>query len=293
MELRHLLYFEAVARHHNVTRAAEELSVAQPAITKQLHDLEKELECGPLYQRVGRSLHLTEAGKSLLDHTRAVLSQIEALKLELREHGELKRGQVTIGAPPTVSEHLLPDILADFHRRYPALELHLHEANSQTLLELMDRAEVDLAIVTQPADQTRLRVTPLFREELVLVVGLDHPLAERTAVNFSELAHEPFLLFSPGNVRDLTLEACRHAGFTPKVLLNGGSVEMLLRMARTGLGVAVFPELAVRERRKMAILKISDPPMWRSMVLASREDRALTPAVLALRHYLEEKLAKN
>jgi DNA-binding transcriptional LysR family regulator len=292
MELRHLLYFEAVARHHSVTRAAEELSVAQPAITKQLHDLEKELEGGPLYQRVGRNLRLTEAGKCLLDHTRAILSQVEALKIEVREHGELKQGRVTIGAPPTVGEHLLPDLLADFHRRYPEVELHMHEANSQTLLELMDRAEIDLAIITQPTDQSRLRITPLFKEELVLIVGLGHPLATRTTVEFGELAHEAFLLFSPGHVRDLTLEACRQAGFNPRIVLNGGSVEMLLRMARTGLGIAVFPELAVRERGKMAVLKITNPPLWRIMVLASREDRALTPAVVALRNFLEKNLAQ-
>jgi DNA-binding transcriptional LysR family regulator len=291
MELRHLIYFEAVVRHQNVTRAAEELSVAQPAITKQLHDLEKELEGGPLYERVGRNLRLTEAGKCLLTHTRAILSQVEALRFEVREHGELKRGRVTIGAPPTVGEQLLPDTLADFHRRYPSLELRMHEANTQNLLGLLESGEVDLAIVTQPTDQSNLRITPLFEEELILVVGLDHPLASRTTVKFSELAHEPFLLYSPGHVRDLTLEACRHAGFSPHVILNGGSVEMLLRLARTGLGIAILPELAVRERRRLATIKIADPPMWRSMVLASREDRALTPAVLALRKFLEENLA--
>lgn len=293
MELRHLIYFEAVVRHQNVTRAAAEMLVAQPAITKQLHDLENELGGGPLFEKVGRNLRLTETGKGLLTHTRTILAQVAALRAEMRERGELRHGQVTIGAPPTVGERLLPKLLETFHRRYPALELCMHEANSRTLLELMYAGEVDLAVITLPGREHNLRMTPLFKEPLVLVVSLEHPLASRSSVTFAELETEPFLLYSPGSVRETTLNACREAGFVPRIVLNGGAVEMLLRLAEAGLGVAIMPRSALVGNERLAVLDLTEPSLWRTMALASREDRALTPAALALRIFLEEHLVQN
>lgn len=293
MELRHLIYFEAVVRHENVTRAAAELMVAQPAITKQLHDLERELGGGPLFEKVGRNLRLTQTGKGLLTHTRTVLSQVEALRAEMRGRGELRVGRVTMGVPPTVGERLLPKLLESFHRQYPALELCMHEANSRTLLELMYAGEVDLAVITMPMREHKLRMTQLFKEPLVLLVSLDHRLARRHTVSFGELASEPFLLYSPGSVRESTLAACREAGFEPRIVLNGGSVEILLRLAEAGLGVAIMPRSALVGTEQLAILSLEKPSLWRTMALASREDRALTPAALALRTYLEEHLTRK
>ncbi len=293
MELRHLIYFEAVVRLENVTRAAAELMVAQPAITKQLHDLERELGGGPLFEKVGRTLRLTESGRGLLTHTRTILSQIEALRAEMRERGELRQGRVTLGVPPTVGERLLPKLLETFHRRYPALELCLHEANSRTLLELLYAGTIDLAVITMPIREHKLRMTQLFKEPLVLLVSLDHALALRKSVSFAELANEPFLLYSPGSVRETTLSACREAGFEPRIVLNGGSVEILLRLAESGLGVAVMPRSALVGTEQLAILSLQKPSLWRTMALASREDRALTPAALALRTYLEEHLTRD
>src|SRR5436190_16083556 len=111
MELRHLRYFEAVARLSHVTRAAAELHVAQPALSKQLRDLEDELGVA-LFDRVGRRVQLTEAGAALLSHARLILTQVEAARAAMAERIDLHRGLATIGAPPTVGTHLLPGALA-------------------------------------------------------------------------------------------------------------------------------------------------------------------------------------
>lgn len=294
MELRHLMYFEAVARLQHMSRAADELSVAQPAISKQLRDLERELGGGPLFERVGRRLRLTEAGRVLQVHARAILSQVDAVRTEMRERGELHRGRVAIGAPPTVGERLLPGVLAEFHRRYRDVELRLHEGSSQALLDLLAAGELDVAVVTLPVTRRGLRVTPLFSEELVVAVGQDHMLAARRSVTFAELANEPFLLYSPGGyVREATLAACREAGFAPRVVLNGGSLEMMLRLAESDLGVAVVPRLAIAGHERLAVLRIGRPALRRTMALASREVRELPPATLALRAFLEEELPKT
>lgn len=293
MELRHLLYFEAVARHQHVSRAANELSIAQPAVTKQLQDLERELQGGPLFERAGRNLRLTDTGRALLTHVRGILDQVEILRAEMRARGTLHRGRVIIGAPPTVGERLLPDVLAQFHQRYPQLELCMHEGSTQTLLHMLDAGEVDIAVVTLPVPQRGLRVTRLFTEDLVVVVAPSHPLARRDSVIFTDLAEEPFLLYSPGGyVREATLAACKEAGFTPRVVLDGGSIEVLLRLAEVGLGIALIPPLALVGTERLAVLPLRQPVIQRTMGLASRDSRATAPAVLVLRTFLEERLVR-
>jgi LysR family transcriptional regulator, transcription activator of glutamate synthase operon len=293
MELRHLVYFEAVARHSHVSRAATELSIAQPAISKQLHDLERELGAGPLFERVGRRLRLTETGHAFLAHARAILAQVDTARAEMRERAGLRGGRVTIGAPPTVGERLLPGVLAEFHRRYPDVELRMHEGGTPALLRLLDSGEVDIAVVTLPIPRHGLRVTPLFAERLVVVVAQGHRLASRRSVAFEELAEEPFLLYEAGgSVRDATLAACRAAGFTPRVVLHGGSLAMLLRLAEAGLGIAVIPPLALTGSEPLAALRIRGARLERTMALVSREGHALPPATLTLRAFLEERLVR-
>lgn len=292
MELRHLIYFEAVARHQHVSRAAAELSVAQPAVSRQIHDLEKELGGIALFERVGRNVRLTEAGHALLEHVRIILAQLEAARFEIRERVGLQSGQTSIGAPPSVGVQLLPPLLAAFNRRYPGLQLVLREGGTQTMLGLLETGDVDLAVVTLPVARRGLRVTTLFTEELVIVVAPGHPLAGRSSVAMTELADQSFLLYPRGyGMRDKTLEACRVAGFTPQIVLDGGEMDMVLRMAELGLGIALMPRLALHENTRLAALRVSDQQLERTMALVSREDQALAPAARALRDFLEQELA--
>jgi DNA-binding transcriptional LysR family regulator len=294
MELRHLIYFEAVARHQHVSRAAAELSVAQPAVSKQLHDLERELGGVALFERVGRNVRLTEAGQALLEHVRVILAQVEAARAEIRERVGLRRGRASIGAPPTVGMQLLPSALALFNQRYPTLELVLREGGTQTMLGLLETGDVDLAVVTLPVARRGLQVTTLFTEELVVVVPAAHRLAERGTIPFAELADESFLLYPRGyGMRDTTLAACQNAGFTPRVVLDGGEMDMVLRLAEAGLGIALMPRLALDGSRRLVALRVSDQQLQRTMALVSREDRALAPAARALRDFLEQQLVRQ
>lgn len=293
MELRHLIYFEAVARHEHLSRAAVELHIAQPAVTKQIHDFERELGGGKLFERVGRGLRLTETGHMLLGHVRTILAEVDVMRADMRARQGLKGGQVIIGAPPSVGERMLPKILAGFHRSHSAIELGMVEGNTATLIDLLNQGKVDLAIVTLPIVKRDLLVTELFSEDLVLVVDKRHPLRGRNEVSFRDLEEEKFLLYAPGGyVREATLNACRQAGYVPKIALNGGSMEMLLRLAESGLGVAVIPPLALHGNEQLVKLRLlSDPPLRRRMALVSRKSQA--PATLRLRAFLERRLGRD
>lgn len=286
MELRHLRYFEAVARLSHVTRAAAELHIAQPALSKQISQLEEELGI-QLFDRVGRNVRLTEAGEALLPHARAVMAQVLAARAEMDERIGLHKGRATIGTPPTVGTQLLPGVLAAFHRRYPGIELCLREAGVQTLLELLETGMTDVAVVTLPVTDHHLTVKPLFSEELVVVVWRDHPLAECRQVRFSDLANEPWIL-APENyeLREATLNACQRAGFTPRVILDGSEMDTLLRFVATGLGIALVPKLAVQGLSDLVVLQVTDQQLQRSLGLVWRGDRVALPAAKALREFL-------
>jgi DNA-binding transcriptional LysR family regulator len=293
MELRHLIYFEAVARHEHVSRAAIELAVAQPAITKQLKDLERELAGGKLFERVGRRLRLTETGRVLLAHTRTVLAQVDTLRAEMRERGGLGGGRVGIGAPPSIGERLLPDVLRRFHRDHPNVELHVVEGDTGMLLSQLDTGSIDMAVVTMPLVQRGLSVTRLFSEDLVIVLPLDHPLAARPSLAIADLEPERFLIHSPaGFVREATMQACRQAGFIPQIVLDSGSIELVLRLVAANLGVAIIPPVALTGAEPLAVRPLNNPPIRRTMGLATRDGRALTPAAARMRDEVIAGLAR-
>ncbi len=290
MELRHLRYFEAVARHSHVTRAAAELHIAQPALSKQISQLEQELGV-TLFDRVGRNVRLTEAGEALLPHARTVLAQVEAARAEMAERIGLRRGRASVGTPPTVGTQLLPKALASFNQRYPGIELRLHEAGIQTLLDLLETGLADVAVVTLPVEDQALTVVPLFSEELVIVVGRDHPLSGYSHISLSDLHDEPWVL-SPENyeLREATLSACKKAGFMPRVVLDGGETDTLLRLVAAGVGIALVPRLAVQSNNGLGVLQVSDQALTRSLGLVWRGDRVASPAARALREFLVEQL---
>lgn len=290
MELRHLRYFEAVARHSHVTRAAAELHIAQPALSKQISQLEQELGVA-LFDRIGRNVRLTEAGEALLPHVHAILTQVEAARAEMSERVGLRRGRASVGTPPTVGTQLLPQALAAFNRSYPGIELRLHEAGIQTLLELLETGLADVAVVTLPVSDPSLTVVPLFSEDLVIAVGRGHRLADRGSIVLNELQDEPWLL-SPENyeLREAALNACRRAGFTPHVVLDGGEMDTMLRLVAAGMGVALVPRLAIQGLVDLAVLRVSDQHLQRSLGIVWRGDRTASPAARALREFLVEQL---
>lgn len=280
VELHQLRYFLAVARFRHFTRAAESLYVAQPSLSQQIQKLEAELGV-PLFDRQGRRIVLTAAGERLLPFAERILADVEAAQRSLREARDLVHGRLVVGAPPTVGTRLLPQVAAAFRREYPGIELLMREDGVRALIQLLEQEAVDLAVVTLPIPAGRLEAVPLLTEELVLAVARHHPLARRESVALAELASEPFVLAKVGyGLRDVTLTACHAAGFTPRVALDGGETDTVLRFAAAGLGVAIVPEMAIEpdDPRAPAVVRLREPRLTRTLALAWRHDRSLTAA---------------
>lgn len=288
MELHHLRYFEAVARLGHVTQAARELHIAQPSLSKQIQVLEAELGVA-LFDRIGRRIELTDAGRLLLPYARRILRDALDAQEALRQRADLTRGRISIGTPPTVGTHLLPRLLADFNARYSGIELELHEEGAGQLVTLLSEGTVDLAVVPVPV--AGVAVAELFSEELVLAVAQQHRLAQRGAVTPQDLAAERFILFPVGyELRDQTLHFCRSAGFEPQVVLDGGEMDMVLRLAAVGLGVAIVPQLALEDADGLVGLPIRGATLSRTLGLIWHLERQLSPAAEALQRFLIERL---
>ena len=288
MELRQLLYFVTVAKRLNFSRAAEDLGVAQPAISQQIRVLEKQLGV-QLFDRMGRRTTLTHAGAVLLPHALRVLGAVETARNEVRELGQLVRGSASLGAPPTVSSHILPNRLIQFRTLHPGLEVLLREAGTGSLLALIEDGALDLAIMVTDELPPLVEVAPFLEEHYVLAVSVNHPLSDEESVNLADMSAEPFILFPEGyKLREVTLSACRQAGFAPKVALDGGAMQSALQFVAAGLGVALVPQLALSRSRSIRGLRIADQDLRRSLGVVWRKDHYLSPAARSLREFLSE-----
>jgi DNA-binding transcriptional LysR family regulator len=292
MELHHLRYFEAVARHGHVTRAAQELHIAQPSLSKQIQVLEAELGV-KLFNRVGRRIELSEAGALLLPYARRILHDVEHARTTLQQMSDLSRGHVSIGASPTVGTRLLPQALAEFTRQHSGIELELHEAGAGHLVTLLEEGSVQIAVVSlgMVSQQSKLEHAELFTEDLVLAVAQDHPLAHTGTVRARNLADEKFILFPAGyELRTLTLELCRKGGFEPRIVIDGAEMDSVLRFAAAGLGIALVPRLALEDAAGLAGVQVKDAHITRTLALVWHSERQLSPAARAVQTFLLERL---
>lgn len=293
MDIDQLRTFVSVARHAHVSRAARELHMAQPAVSRQIRELERECGGVALIEKFGRNVRLTEAGEALLIHAQSILAEVAAAESTMRERLGLTAGRVSIGTPPSVGLHLLPDALAKFHRAYPAIELRIQQAGTAQLLHQLDMGEIDIAVVTLPIPSRGHDIVPLFVEPLVAVYHVGHPLAQRSEISISELSDEAFLLYPSGyEMHEVIIKACREAGFIPKIVLDGGDVAILLRLAAAGLGIAIVPKLTIQGFNDIVATPIVKPNLSRSMALVTRSDRTLTPPTRMLLHQLKQTLLR-
>lgn len=278
MRLHQLRYFVAVAERRHFTRAAADLGVAQPSVSKQIRTLEEQLGA-PLFHRMKGNLALTPAGEILIGWARRVLADVAGAESEVRELVGLRRGRLSVGATPSLTTTLLPSVLARYHRSYPGIALALSEAGSRDLVRELEQGRLDIALVILPLEHAVLETTPLLREELVVAVPRAHPLAGRRTIAIAELRGTPLVMFRDGyDLRSATIAACRQAGFEPTFALEGGEMDGVLQLAAAGLGVAVVPSLVVDPAGPLAAVRIAQPALTRTIGLAHRRDRRLSRA---------------
>jgi DNA-binding transcriptional LysR family regulator len=247
VELRQLRYFVTLAETGNFHRAAERLNISQPPLTVAIRKLEAELGA-TLFDRGSRGVTLTPAGRSSLEIARATLAQADRFREAVREGAVGERGRLRVGFVGSATFELLPRLITEYRRRYPAVELVLEEATSTEITRKLAATELDVGLVRLPllhiaAVDTRV-IDP---DELHAAIPDGSPFASADSVELSALAQQPFILQSRISVlHSITLTACQKAGFMPIVAQEAAQLSAVLALVRSGLGVALVPSRAAR-----------------------------------------------
>jgi len=278
MELHQLRYFCAVAETSSFSRAAEQSHVSQPSLSQQILKLEDELGAR-LFDRLGRSVRLTELGKTFLPRAHAVLRELEAAKGEVVEGKEFIGGPVTVGVIPTVAPYFLPSRLTAFSRKFPQVRLTVVEEITPVLLERLRAGTIDVAILALPLRGHEFVTVPLLTERLFAALPKKHKLNSRPSLSLKDLRAEPFLLLRDGHCfRDTAVAACDRARLRPQIVFESGQFSSLLSMVGAGMGVSIVPEMAIEKKSQCRYVRIADEQAVRTIGAAVLRGRSLTRA---------------
>ncbi|MDC7714867.1 LysR substrate-binding domain-containing protein [Vogesella sp. LYT5W] len=290
MDLKQIEYFVRVAELGSFTRASIVLDIAQPALSRQIRQLEVELR-QTLLLRNGRGVTLTEAGKLLLEHGRGVLHQVERAKEELgRVRGALA-GKVALGLPPSLSRVLSVPLSRAFRTRLPQASLAIREGLSANMLEALRNGRLDIALLYNPVPSSDIDITPLC-DEMLYLVELAAGDAAPGAVSLAELAARPLVIPSqPHAIRMLVESQLGALGLRPTIALEIDSVPAILELVADGAGCAVLSRLAVSTSDKAARLglrPIGEPGLVSRLALAVSSHRPSTLTQQAMQELVRE-----
>ena len=277
ISMKHLRYFDALARLGHFGRAAEDCAVTQPALSMQVKELE-ELIGAPLVERTSRQTRLTGLGEAFAARVQAILQAVDELEDLARSSQAPFTGRLRIGAIPTVAPYLLPGLVADLTRDYPGLDLRLREAVTQKLVADLLEARLDAALVALPVSEPLLVEAPLFDEDFILLRPAEEAhLPVPAADDFSELR---LLLLEEGHCfREQALAFCKMSGVrTPRNIMEGNALATLVQMVGAGIGMTLVPEIALgleTRSARVAMARLADPPPSRTIGLVWRRSSPL------------------
>ena len=292
MELHQLRYFCAVAETGSFSRAAEQSHVSQPSLSQQILKLEDELGAR-LFDRLGRSVRLTDLGKTFLPRARAVLRELEAAKGDVVEGKEFIGGPIAVGVIPTVAPYFLPARLTTFSRKFPQVHLTVIEEITPVLLDRLRAGAIDVAILALPIRGHEFDAVPLLTERLFAVLPRKHRLTSRPSLSLKDLRTEPFLLLRDGHCfRDTAVAACDRARLHPQIVFESGQFSSLLSMVGAGMGVSIVPEMAIEKKSHCRYIRIADDQAVRTIGVVVLRGRSLTRAHNAFLSHLRESSSR-
>jgi LysR family transcriptional regulator, regulator for metE and metH len=275
LEVRHLKLLAAVAETGSVTEAGKRLHLTQSALSHQLRDAEEKLGTA-LFLRLGKKMVLTPAGEKLLSAARRVLEELACVESQIDGLNGATRGVIRLSTECYTCYHWLPPLLQKFHHKFRRVEITIDaEATSDPAKALLE-GKLDVAIMSGPPRNKSLRLTPMFEDELVLVMAPDHRLTAFSCVHARELAGETVLCYPPREDSTLVNKVMRPAGVEPERILEVPLTEAILEMAAAGTGIGLMARWAVGpqlEAGKIAVRRLSNREVrrqWHAVTLRNQ-----------------------
>ncbi|QHT60823.1 LysR family transcriptional regulator [Paenibacillus lycopersici] len=288
MELRQLEYFAAVCKEMHFSRAAENLCTTQSNLSQQIKFLENELGL-PLFDRMGRRIALTDAGKILLEQCHLIFERIDYMKGAIADLKRMEGGRLDIGILPGDGDLLFDALLIGFHRAHPKLSIRVTET-VDVYEQVLDGTR-DLGVTTLPPNpDDRISIIPLFHEEFALAVRADHPLAKSKAVPFEQLRQLKMVMFGPEHqITRVIHSCCQEQGFAIDNPIVTSTLSTLLSLVEQGVGVSILPRLLLDylNRETIAAITLLHPTPSQDICILHRSDKYMGQAAKVFIHELQ------
>jgi LysR family hydrogen peroxide-inducible transcriptional activator len=260
MNLRDLKYIVEVAREKNFARASAKVFVSQPALSMQIKKLEETLGV-EIFERDKQNFLITPVGAEIIKKAEIILQESEEIRMIAKNSKDPHKGEIRIGAFPTVASYFLPNFIKNIHKKFPHLKIFLIEAKSDELITKLKSGELDLCLLAMPIADDNLIGEKIFSEKFLLATPKGHPFSKKSKIQIKELRKQELMLLEDGHcMRDQALEICSMVKAFENQDFRATSLETLRQMVANGTGITLIPEIAVRSDDKIAYVKIFNAP---------------------------------
>jgi DNA-binding transcriptional LysR family regulator len=279
-----LRVFCQTARYLSCTRAAEKLYITQPAVTAQIKLLEDSCNL-KLFKKKGRRIFLTDEGKTLYDYAAKVFEYEKEIEDLIDDLKELKRGMLRLGTSKSYARYFMPFLITSFRDAYPHIKIHLDEGSSLDMIHSLLDLRNEVAVIAKVEDNPEICFIPFSREELVLILAPEHPLAKKRYITLAELAGEPLIMTERGSAtRKLVIALFDDNGISPEILMETGNAEFIKQLVQRGDGVSfIVKEAAAVElqEKKLVTVPIKGQRIFLDVSIAYLKKQHLSPSAQA------------
>ena len=288
VDVRQLRFFTEIVRQKNFTKAAEQLHIAQPAVSMAIKKLEEELDL-VLFNRQEKQISLTAEGEIFLAHAQRILEGMKAAETEMAELHGLEKGEVRVGIPPMLSAYFFPAIIRDFVRRFPRLHLSVLGEGAWRIQQMIGDGELDMGVIAGTAFPDTLEVRRFLQEEVVVAVPAGHPFAARERITFAEFACEPLVFYKEGYyIRELIFDVMKGSGAVANIVFETNLFSLVRSLVQNRLGISTFLRMVVTPDSGLVAVPF-DPPIHLDLMIAWKRHGYLSRANRAFVDFLLEQ----
>lgn len=291
MNLKQLTYFIEVAEQKSFTKAAKKLFVCQSALSKMMKVMEADLDV-QLIDRSVRKFQLTAEGELLYENGKEVLNNTNRELGRLIDSVHKHKGKLSIGIPPVIGTAYFTNIVSEFRKLYPEIELSIVEKGANTVKEKIENGSLDIGVIILPCTNIDLDVSVIFSSENVAVVPKSHPLARRKHIELQELKNEKFILLNDSYMlHGQILEHCELAGFTPNIVCESSQWDFVAEMVALQQGVTILPLPILKKYKSKEIvtLHLKNPKFPWDIAMILKKERYISNPIKTFLAFMEEK----